>query len=74
MGYALVIGNCYACGNRFTFNPVKVPSFRDGHGVRQPVCAGCIAKVNKERLAMGLNPFQIPPDAYKACDEGELEA
>jgi hypothetical protein len=23
--------------------------------------------------AVGLDPFQIPPDAYEACDENELE-
>ena len=73
MGCALMIGTCFACGKTFTFNPVRVPSFRDEHNIRQPVCAGCMAKVNEKRKEMGLEPFQIAADAYEACDEYELD-
>jgi len=72
MGYALIVGTCYACGKTFTFNPLRVPSFRDQHGVRQPVCRECMTVVNGKRKARGLQPFEIAPDAYEACDEGEL--
>jgi hypothetical protein len=52
MGHALMIGTCYACGKTFTFNPVRVPSFRDEHNIRQPVCGECMAKVNEKRKEM----------------------
>lgn len=72
MGYAFVIGNCFVCGCRFTFNPMRVPSFKDSAGVRQPVCQNCITLVNVKRTEAGLDAFIIPTDAYEACDESEL--
>jgi len=71
-GYAIVLGECYACGKRFTFNPVRVPSFRDEHGVKQPICRSCMEYINKERKKMGLEPFTIPADAYEPVREEEL--
>jgi hypothetical protein len=73
MGYAFVIGGCWTCGKMFTFNPVRVPSVKDGNGVRQPICRDCIEQANAMRKARGLEPFSIPADAYEACDEMELE-
>ena len=72
MGFALMIGICFRCGHRFSFNPMRVPSFKDYAGVRQPVCATCIAQVNIQRMDNGLDAFIIPADAYEACDENEL--
>ena len=72
MGYAFMIGGCFVCGGRFSFNPMRVPSFKDSDGVRQPVCRVCIADVNKVRQTNGLDAFVIPADAYEACDESEL--
>jgi len=72
MGYALMIGNCFNCTIKFSFNPLRVPSFRDSKGVRQPVCLGCITAINIKRMEKGLDAFIIPADAYEACDENEL--
>ena len=72
MGFALMIAHCFRCGARFSFNPMRVPSFKDGDGVRQPVCRGCIITVNMARMEKGLDAFIVPKDAYEACDENEL--
>ena len=72
MGFALAHGNCICCGHPFAFNPVRVPSTSALTGQREPVCQGCMAKINAKRRSMGLEPFPIAPDAYEACDESEL--
>ena len=72
MGYALMLGHCFVCTIRFSFNPMRVPSFKDGKGVRQPVCLGCITAINIKRMELGHDAFVIPADAYEACDETEL--
>jgi hypothetical protein len=71
MGYAFVIGSCVSCKRTFTFNPVRVPSIRV-NGVREPVCRNCIEEANPKRVALGLEPFIIQPDAYDPVDENEL--
>lgn len=72
MGYAVVIGDCFSCNRIFTFNPLRVPSTRDEHGARQPICKGCIAELNGKRKEMGLPPITIADDAYEPCSEDEL--
>ena len=73
MGYALCMGTCGACGQLMSFNPVRVPSFDFGRGTgKEPICEGCMARVNEQRRKMGLPPHHIYPDAYEAVDEGEL--
>ena len=72
MGFALVIGHCLVCTIRFSFNPMRVPSFKDSQGVRQPVCLGCITAINLKRMEQGHDAFVIPADAYEPCDENEL--
>ena len=71
-GYAFALGPCFACGKTFSFNPLRVPSFRDNHGVRCPVCSECMTIVNVKRKEKGLDPFDIPSDAYEPVAEGEL--
>ncbi len=71
MGYALCTGHCAACGRLFMFNPVRVPSVRI-NGEREPVCETCMRAANVERRRRNLEPFDIPSDAYEACDEAEL--
>jgi hypothetical protein len=34
-------------------------------GERQPVCLACMEQVNRERVARGLEPFAIHPNAYE---------
>jgi hypothetical protein len=68
MGYAIVYGDCVACGAVIGFNPRRVPSIRV-RGSKEPLCRGCA-----ERWIV-LHPeaaFVIPPDAYEAVDEREL--
>lgn len=72
MGYALAMGTCFACHQPFTFNPVRVPSIRI-NGSREPICQSCVEKANPMRIANGLKPIVPAPDAYDACEEGELD-
>ena len=72
MGYAFMIAPCLVCKNRFTFNPIRVPSFKV-KGVKEPICRVCHIALNKLRVEKGVPPFPEPhPDAYEACDENEL--
>jgi len=70
-GYAFIVGDCVSCCRLFTFHPHKVPSVRV-KGVREPICATCMAAANLQREAMGLAPHPINQDAYEACPEEEL--
>ena len=72
MGFAIVFGQCFSCGNPFGFNPHKVPSVRDGDGIRQPVCEMCVKAANSVRKKNGLPSIEIEPDAYEPIDEVEL--
>jgi hypothetical protein len=71
MGYALCTGTCIGCGRIFSFNPMRVPSIRI-KGNREPICQGCVDRINPKRIANGLEPIVPLPDAYDACDESEL--
>lgn len=72
MGYAVVMSPCYSCGRVMSYHPHKVPSIRDGQGVRQPVCKECIDKGNPIRESKGLSPITYSEDAYSYCSEEEL--
>lgn len=71
MGFAICIGPCFACHQPFSFNPVKVPSYRS-NGVRMPVCRDCIALANVKRQDNGLDPIRYSDDAYEVMPEEEL--
>lgn len=71
MGYVIMFGTCIGCGRPFAFNPHRVPSVRV-NGVREPVCRECIERVNAIRKEKGLEPFEIPADAYEPLPEEEL--
>lgn len=73
MGYALAIGECIGCQRVFSFNPVLVPSCSAVTGKREPICAGCVERVNPMRIKNGLEPIVPHPDAYFACHDEELE-
>ena len=68
MGYAIAMGHCLICSGVFGFNPVWVPSYK-----LEPICHTCMNVINSKRVAQGLPPFPIHPEAYDPCDEGELE-
>ena len=71
MGYVFATSACFGCGQPFTYNPVRVPSI-SWNGTREPICRGCVERVNPNRIANGLDPIEILPDAYDAIDEREL--
>lgn len=70
--YVTCTSTCHVCKQVFCFNPVKVPSFRDDSGNRQPICRLCIEVVNAKRQKIFLEPFEIHPDAYEPCMESDL--
>lgn len=65
MASLMALGPCWACRNPFWFNPEWVPSVRDDNGVKQPICANCMAQVNEIRRNEGMQPVTIHPLAYK---------
>lgn len=71
MGYAFCTSACIGCGRVFSYNPMRVPSVRV-NGSREPICEGCVTRVNPVRIAKGLAPIVPFPDAYDPCDESEL--
>ena len=70
-GFVMATSPCVGCGRIFCYSPTKVPSVRV-NGSREPICAGCVASANPQRIANGLEPIQIVPGAYDADDESEL--
>jgi hypothetical protein len=70
-GFVIAYAACLMCGQPFSFNPHKVPSFRVD-GAKEPVCRLCIDIINVKRVANDLPPHVIEPDAYQAMPEGEL--
>lgn len=68
MGYAMAFGACINCKQPFGFNPHKVPSVRV-NGLREPICRACVEQANPKRIANGLEPIVIEPDAYEAVEE-----
>lgn len=64
-GWLLVHGRCCACGLVIAFNPDRVPSLRvNGH--REPLCVACFHRWNElHRVAKGLEPLELHPEAYE---------
>lgn len=62
-----VIGECFTCKRTIHFDPERVPSL-PAHLTRtkqkEPVCRECIEAANPKRVANGLDPIEILPDAY----------
>lgn len=59
-----VLGECFGCKGLFTFNADFVPSIPID-GVREPICRACVERANPERIANGLEPIRVHPDAYE---------
>lgn len=72
MGYMMAMGPCIGCGRVFTFNPLLVPSSSAVTGEREPICEGCVDRLNvirrKKRMAL-IVPL---PGAYEPRDEDEI--
>lgn len=60
MGWMIVVGHCYVCNRRFTFNATLVPSYSG-----EPICQKCIGEVNDSRRAAGLPLWPVLPGAYE---------
>jgi hypothetical protein len=77
MGYYFAHSPCAACGRLFAYNPHRVPSMRikngklDPTGEREPICEGCMGRINADRRANGLEPFPILRGAYDSISETE---
>jgi hypothetical protein len=69
MGYMIVFGPCIGCGNMFAFNPHRVPSCSAITGHREPICRGCVERVNPLRIRNGLPPIVPADDAYEPAEE-----
>lgn len=67
MGYFMVHGYCYGCGQPFMFNAERVPSIRVD-GSREPICRNCVEHANPLRAANGLDPIIIHPDSYEPSE------
>lgn len=67
MGFMFVIGNCFGCGTRFSFNADKVPSIPI-NGKREPICETCVERANPQRVANGLAPIVPLPGAYEPAE------
>jgi hypothetical protein len=75
MPYVQAFGDCIACGQRFSFNPERVPSIRarrDGRTVvpdpaapLEPICRNCFERQNKKRCELGLREIRLTPGAYE---------
>jgi hypothetical protein len=70
-GYAIAMSRCIGCGQMFSYNPLRVPSLTM-QGSREPICAGCVERVNPQRIANGLPPIVPLPGAYDPVAESEL--
>ncbi len=70
-GWAIVTSACQGCSQIFSYNPHKVPSIRV-EGVRQPICRNCIERASVIRVANGLDPIELHPEAYEPIREEEL--
>lgn len=59
-----VYGECFACHRLFMFSPSRVPSISIT-GTPEPICRGCVDRVNPRRIAHGLPPIVPLPGAYE---------
>jgi hypothetical protein len=71
-GFVMAYGTCISCKRPFSFNPMKVPSTSAITGTREPVCRSCMDAANAKRVAGGLPPHPIDPEAYEAAPEDEV--
>ena len=67
MAYMMIMGPCYCCKALMSYNPNTVPSL-PVDGVRQAICRACIEQANPKRIANGLEPVVISPDAYEPAE------
>lgn len=79
-GSLLVTSPCFGCGRLITYNPLRVPSIRvnpatgapDPTGKREPVCLDGIHRANPRRIANGVPPITVHPEAYAPLPEHEM--
>jgi hypothetical protein len=67
-GFMYVLCFCYTCHREIWVNPERCPSLPAAlttTGTKEPVCRTCIEIANPKRIANGLAPIEILPDAYE---------
>jgi hypothetical protein len=69
MGYLMAYSACIGCGKVFAYNPHTVPSCSAITGHREPICRGCVERVNPLRVRNGLPPIVPADDAYEPAEE-----
>jgi len=74
-GAYFATGPCVFCGRVFTFDPERVPSIpvdERGNvtlsGVKHPLCADCMTKINEFREFMGAQPIHVLAGAYEPTE------
>jgi hypothetical protein len=67
MSFMFCLGACYGCKRPFSFNPERVPSIPVA-GVKEPICASCVAWVNPRRREAGLPEIIVLPGAYEPTE------
>lgn len=74
MSHAMLMTQCYDCGQPIICNPTKVPSIKDPDtGTLKPLCADCIKAIQDVQREQGLPIWPNPlPGAYEACPEDEF--
>ena len=68
MPYAMLYGNCGACGKGFGCNHNLVPSLWH-EGNQLIFCEPCVNEANIERSKNGLDPIEIKAGAYDSYAE-----
>jgi len=71
MPYVQCFAACFCCKQLFGFNPMLVPSITIA-GVREPICADCVAWVNPIRVQNGLDPIHVLPGAYEPAEDTKI--
>jgi hypothetical protein len=72
-GFVQACSACFFCEHLFFYNPRFVPSTPpEWHPTREPVCSGCMTRINNLRIAKGIAAFPIHPQAYEPLPEEEL--
>lgn len=70
--YAMLHCECIGCHQPVAVNPNFAPSLRV-NGKREPLCRSCAEQINRNRVAAGMAPCPIHPQAYEPCPESELK-
>lgn len=64
-----MMAECFRCHKVVGFNPNKVPTVRDSKGVKQPLCAACLAYIQTCQRELNLTVWEDAlPGAYESTN------